>query len=1044
MLNLKYLPLVALTLILPLQAQKKKKKTPKKTQSERVDPLSPEEQLKTFTLPDGFTIELVASEKNGLINPIDIAFDDAGRMWTQTAEMYPLDPNRNILKRKSQDGAEKGSTKPQSELQRIRALYQLKTRGTDKILIINDPTRQVEGQIHVFSEGMALPQSILPYKNGVYVAHGSEMLFMEDTDGDLKSDRHETVLTGFGINDTHTMSHTLVRGPGKWIHFSHGALNKGDVTAVKSGHSVNISYSKLAKFSLDGNHLEITNNGHNNIWGFHLKSNGQWYGTEANDRFFSLVPFHPLMGYSGIGNSRLKKYQPFPANFHKFTVNGTGISGLAYDENGKEGWPEKWKNIGFLANPITNTINCVIADRAPDGSVISEHLPDFLSCSDDWFRPVNIEFGPDGCLYIVDWYNKIVSHNEVKRDHPDRDKSHGRIWRVRHKDQKVSSPPNLMQASEQDLLTHLRAEILWEKRAAWHQIVDREATSLIPSLKTLVAEKGESLETRIHALWSLEGLGAYDKALLEGLLKEKNPDLKREALRTLETFNPSVEDLAFLVGPFLNDPHYMVKEQALRTLGTVKKASPATIEMLVRACKPVIATEKGTGSDNTYGGTYEHNFQRFLALYALENYPKELQAFLSSPAAEDLPSENLTEAAKSLPKDSQAKKVLAAVIKGTAPLSGENLASIAPSLKDPKVLKSLQGKIEKKEFIQLALDNQEKLKPSDLEKALLPGVKKLLSSPKAEDQNLALDAVTAFQLKGASPQVIALLKEKALNDITVKDIQALGVSSKQDRTLLHHISKNKESSMNIRAKALLAYARGDLANATIHFTTLYKEAPAEEKEALINSAASNAYGLKFILHLITEKSYALKDLDENTLDRLLACEPETKHKKAILSLLQQKRVKMNKEGREKINHYLTAAKTLKGNPATGEALFNSCLACHQVGNKGYDIAPSLGGSSNRDLHHLLTAIILPDEAVEGGYRLYQVIKSDGDILEGYMYGKTSLGTTVSFMGGAQKFTSAEHIKKERFVNNKSFMVSSFRNLPDQSMVDLISYIKTIK
>lgn len=93
------------------------------------------------------------------------------------------------------------------------------------------------------------------------------------------------------------------------------------------------------------------------------------------------------------------------------------------------GFPREWQDVAFLANPITSTINAVRIVRNPDGTITAEHLPDFLKSEDGWFRPVNIEFGPDGCLYIADWYNKIVSHNEVPTTHPDRAKSHGRIWR---------------------------------------------------------------------------------------------------------------------------------------------------------------------------------------------------------------------------------------------------------------------------------------------------------------------------------------------------------------------------------------------------------------------------------------------------------------------------------------------------------------------------------------------------------------------------------------------------------------------------------------
>jgi len=661
-------------------------------------------------------IELVASEENGLVNPIDLAFDDAGRLWTQTAQMYPLDPQSKFVGRKSLDALDKGELGNKSEFDRIKSLYQLKTRGKDKILLIEKPTEAVQGQLSVFAEGMTIPQSILPYKNGLYVAHGSEMLYLEDKDNDGKSDGYRTVLSGFGYTDSHTMSHTLVRGPGGWVHFSHGALNKGKVRVPKSNESASVNYSKIARFSLDETKLEVINNGLNNIWGFDMKANGQWFGTEANDLFYSLVPMDPMMGYPGIGNDKLHPAQPFLPTFHQFKVGGTGISGLAYDENGSKGFPAEWKDAGFLANPITSKINAVIADRNADGSVVSKHLPDFLTCSDDWFRPVNIEFGPDGCLYIVDWYNKIVSHNEVSRSHPDRDKTHGRIWRVRHESQKVGNIPNVMKASDADLLKHLRAEILWEKRAAWHQIVDRNATSLATELNKIAGNTSEAQSTRILALWSLEGLGQFDLSLMKKLVTDKDPNIRREAVRSLNTFKPSIEDVVALTSPLINDQHYMVKEQVLRTLGKVGVANNTTIEMLISAAKPKV---KGNKLD--IATSYKSNFQRFLAITALEKYPTELHEFLNSSEAKDLPQENLNQASQALPVRLRIGAILLALKNGESKLDEGVLVALSDGMNDPEVLDQLKDHIVTKEFIELAIASQHKLRSDLLHQALVSG-----------------------------------------------------------------------------------------------------------------------------------------------------------------------------------------------------------------------------------------------------------------------------------------------------------------------------------
>ncbi|MGK2861315.1 MAG: DUF7133 domain-containing protein, partial [Chitinophagaceae bacterium] len=384
------------------------------TQSTRTKVLSPEEELAGFTVPEGFVVELVASEADGIMNPIDLTFDDAGRLWTQTAVMYPLDPIKDIqwqdLQRLMNDSE---AQKSDPNFKRVLDLYQGRTKGEDKILIISNLYNSGAPKTKVWADGLAIPQSILPYKEGCYVAQGSEMLYLEDSDRDGQADHRESLLTGFGFTDTHTMAHQLVRGPGDWIHFSHGALNKGVVSSLKSSAELTMNYSKIARFSLDAKKIELVNAGLNNIWGFQLRANGQWYATEANDLGYSVVPLEKGTSLPGIGGEKIRSYQPWLPELHDFRVGGTGLSSLAFREDRSGSFPEEWQDVAFLANPITSTINAVKVIRKEDGTVEAKHLPDFLTSKDDWFRPVNMEFGPDGCLYIADWYNKIISHNEV-------------------------------------------------------------------------------------------------------------------------------------------------------------------------------------------------------------------------------------------------------------------------------------------------------------------------------------------------------------------------------------------------------------------------------------------------------------------------------------------------------------------------------------------------------------------------------------------------------------------------------------------------------
>jgi len=1007
--------------------------------SERSGVFSPQEQQAKFSVPEGFVVELVASEENGLINPIDLAFDDAGRLWTQTAEMYPMDAIDNVpwfelieLIKQRPEEVEKRFP----EYSRLKRLYSLETPGTDRILVIDDLTKQVEGQIPAFADGLAIPQSILPYKNGVYVAHGSEMLFFEDTNGDGKADTHKTVLTGFGINDSHTMAHTLVRGPGGWVHFSHGALNAGEVTAVASGESANIIWSKIARFSLDGTKLEVQNCGINNIWGFHLKENGQWWASEANDMGCSVFPFDPMSAYQGLGNEKIRDYQTFAPRLHELRVGGTGLSGLAYDENGSKGFPAKWKNLAFLANPITNSINCVIADRNPDGSVISEHREDFLTCEDEWFRPVNIEFGPDGCLYILDWYNKIISHNEVRRDHPERDKSHGRLWRVRHESQVGRAIPNVQKAATSQLLAHLKSEILWEKRAAWHQIADRQAKELVPELEKLVLDKALATSSRVHALWSLESLGAYNATVMQALLGDEQVNVVREALRSLASFKPEIGEVVALVSPLADHPHYLIREQVLRTLDEVGQANQDSIRLLVAACKPAMP--------NKFGGGYEQNFQRFLARKALERYPDELEEFVFSARADEMPTANVEWATQALGNEAKSRAFARNWDAKTGKLTAETLIGVQEFISTPDMMKLLASEIQTKQFIELALQVQPRVISKNLHAAMVPALKMLLSSGDESDRQLAFKAVDAFKAPGINDEILAYALSLPVAQVDKPLMALLSLNRQGAQSLLERIGSDTSLDRDVRLAACMGLTDVEGRDPVKMVLGILEGKEEAEVAAIIGTLAQSADGGEILLALLEQEKISYEAFEIRDGERVASLYPERTSAAKLRGVSHGKRRQRMKAGNGKIEAFFKAYQTLEGDPVVGQGVFASCMACHQVNGQGQNLGPALDGSANRDIKHLLTAIVKPDEAVEGGYMIYRITTRSGEIIEGLRRQSNEFGVSVYLMGGVVEFIPRENIATEVLLHGRSFMPAHYGELPEQMMVDLLTYIQTLK
>lgn len=1015
-------------------------KPQKKTQSARVEAQSPEQELAGFTVPPGFVIELVASEKNGVINPIDISFDDAGRLWTQTARMYPLDPVSGL---KWQDFlnlmADEKAKAENPKFTRIHDLYQLKTKGEDQILILDDPTHAAKGPLRVWADGLSIPQSVLPCKDGAYVCHGSELFFIRDTDGDGKSDKVETVLSGFGFSDTHTMSHLLMRGPGRYMHFSQGALNQGMVTAVASGNQHRVDASCQVRFGLDHQDFEVLSAGPSNMWGLQLRSNGQWYGTEANDRAYSVMPWEHGTAVTGAAFRPMRPYQPLMPELHKFRVGGTGISGLAFSEDLAGGFPAEFKDVALLANPITSTINAVRIHRNPDGTVEAEHLPDFLASEDDWFRPVNMEFGPDGCLYVADFYNKIISHNEVTTDHPDRDHTHGRIWRIRHESQQRRKIPDVTKATPVELLAHLQAPSLWEKRAAWHQIGDRKLTELAPALVEIAASEKIDVVTRIHALWSLEELRHFDAKLLTDLVAAKNDDLRREAVRSLASFDIAPADVAARVAKAIEDPNCMVRSQAIRTLGDLRQSDPAVIALLITACKPAL-------QGNEMGGSYERNFERFLARMALEKFPAELKTYLAS-ASDRHPAANVLWAIQALDDESKKDAFLGLWDKVSGQeIDSETFVAIAGMLGSPDVYKAVaptfQNPAKAEKMVRLALANQSRVQSKQLTEMLTPAVAQLLDSP--DTLPIALGAVSKFKIASLSKEVAAIKPAGDEPEMLRLLLSAQAISPEMNSDNFKKLANQEALPFDLRLDAAHALAVTDRKEGSRLAKLLLDEGDAIQQAQVASVLSQSSAGGAILCGLFKEKAISADAFDLSSAERLIQANRGSPDAKVIFGAVQKRMAEQKRQAQARIHDLMAFVAAHPGDPVKGKVTFTTCLACHKVGSEGTGIGPPLDGSGHRELEHVLTAIVDPDAAVEGGYGLYRVTKTDGAVVEGLLEKEEPLGTTVALMGGARIFVPLAEIKKGGFVGGRSFMPSAFGQLPDETLADLIAYIATLK
>ena len=266
------------------------------------------------------------------------------------------------------------------------------------------------------------------------------------------------------------------------------------------------------------------------------------------------------------------------------------------------------------------------------------------------------------------------------------------FFRIRHKSQKPRAIENFYEVKTKDLVNHLKSPSLWAKRAAWHQISDRpieDTKGLSNELVTLASDKSQSEVTRILALWSLEGIHHYDKELIHILLASPKHNLRREVVRALASFSLDASEIASALENVSEDSNPMVRSQVLRTLNEVGTANAETINLLVKACKPEL-------EGNEMGGSYERNFERFLARQTLESYPEELKKFIASPKAKQLNPTNLIWASQALEEKERERIFLNLWSQqdGGMDLNESTFIIAANMLSNPAIFKAVRSTLE--------------------------------------------------------------------------------------------------------------------------------------------------------------------------------------------------------------------------------------------------------------------------------------------------------------------------------------------------------------
>lgn len=990
-------------------------------------PIEPREALSTFQLPEGYRIELVASEPL-VTNPVEAAFDEDGRMYVAQMDDYPSD-----------------------KMDDYSAGYEPKS----KIMLLED--KDGDGFYEsgtVFAEGLSYANGVMPWKGGVLVTSAPDILFLKDTDGDGKADIKQVVLTGFAKSNPQLRMGNLRYGLDNWIYGAYSHAGGGDWRSefkdkgspLRFPEKPEIEQAKIfpgTNFRFRPDEYNVVPSGGMSQFGLSFDAAGNQFAIWNNNHLR-----HVVINYRYLSNNpflSVKKVMEDISDHGKAATvyPRTGVKYLREDEAGHftsvcgvceytgglfEG---KYARASFVCEPVSNLVHADILTTkgATFNAARAEEGKEFLASTDSWFRPVNTTVGPDGALNVVDFYRKLVEHpdwigmtdstgfythaGKIKESDFLEGNDRGRIYRVVPKTYK-SGNRNKIELSKADtktLVGYLNHPNSWWRLNAQRLLVDRndpDAAALIKAyLLTDISPEG-----RIHGLWTLEALGGLDDGLLTNALQDADALVRKQAVLLAEK---RIDNKAvfqhILQAASDTDPH--VQFQVALTLSNVHTTSPEVFQAL-------------SGIINTH--IEDPWFQTAVLLSASENSNQWFAAYKDFKAATD---------SGNLGKKEFLKK--ASSITGAGYKTGEMsaLVKMIASVKDTGVVAAgLKGMTEG-------------MKSSTNKTALTPegqqGLIALIKDPEPVVKKAALEAALELNL-APSAELDALLHsakaiagdDKASAEDRVLAVQTLGLDPKglPFSSLGQLLGAGTPVEVQLVAADILL--RSKLEAATRLLLSNWEALSPRVHDKVEMGFLTSRDRLLALLEEVEGNKISPERISRNLQNRL------TRYSDTAIST-KAKVLFKNVNDREKVILEYNESTTVAGDPAKGKAVFiKTCSVCHALDGVGANFGPDLHSLSHQTKIKLLNMILNPNNDIAAGYEGYIIEKTDGTALAGIVSNENDNSLLLRMQGGTEQTIVKSDIRSMTSMPISLMPEGLETSVNKEEMADLLEYLKTLK
>jgi len=926
------------------------------------NPLSPADAQKAFRLADsGLMIELVAAEPD-VIDPVAIRFDEDGRMWVVQMTDYPL-----------------GNPTGGEPLSKIRVLED----------------RDGDGRFETattFADKLLFATGLQPWKGGAFVTMSGKLVYMKDTDGDGRSDQSETWFEGFAEQNSQLRANHPRLALDNWIYVANG-LRGGKVINRKLGETepINISGMDFRFNPLTGAAEAVSGNGQFGLsfddWGnrFVCSNRNPVKHVVIEDRYLKANPGVAVPATVDDVAASGEQSHIFPISRAWTTSNlhagqFTAACGV-YIYRG-DLLPAEFKGNAFTCDPTGNLIHREIMEPAGPTfkSKPAYEGKEFLASPDEWFRPVNMELGPDGALYVVDMYRCVIEHpdfvpDELKR-RPDLrlGDDRGRIWRLvpsvgRSVPERPAprAKPALSKATSEELVALLEHPNAWQREAAQRLLLERGADSVSGPL-VRATSNGQSQLARAHAIWLLASAGSSKRQAIATGLQDVHQHVIRQALLAMEVYENGDWD-AGVVERLSSHPAAPVRFQARLSFSLTGAPQVLPIERV-----------KEDASDPW--------LRRSIVFAARTTAELLLSQLLSGPA-------------------NQSRRYSPGEVSLIEELSELAAANDKGSLGNNVGFASLTD-----------------IKQAEVGLAALRGMYKVW----------ARKGVPRYV--GAPTAVAARLQELADDpklDLSIRAsaVSLLGYAGNPAR----YCDKHHEQPIRIAAIGALARTPG-----TDSWQPLMDDFSSDTppvRRAIIDGLLSNADRTKMLLDAIESGRVKTSEIDLTQAKRLT-----TYRDVSIRDRAQKLFAAAMPADRTKALADYQPVLAMKGDAQHGQVIFEkNCAVCHRIAGIGVNVAPDISDSRTKKPEQILADILQPNRAIDNNYLGYTVRQTDGTVLTGILAAETATSITLRQQGGKDAVIPRSDIDELRSTGQSLMPEGLERQIPQQDMADLVSFIK---